>query len=163
MRTESRTLYTFGELSEAAKSRAIDHNREWNVDREWWDGVYEDASRIGLQITWFDLGRRSECGGQLTDSAENVARSIIAEHGPDCETVDTAKAYLSDLASIPLDEEGEFDEGELESAEKYFLDALLEDYRIILQHEYEYLTSAKCVAESLEANGAEFLEDGSMP
>lgn len=165
MRTETRKLFTLDELSPEAREKAIDRLRYWNVeDSDWWDGVYDDAARIGLKITAFELGRRSSCEGYFTESGADVARAIIAEHGPDCETVADAENFLKALAALPL-EEGEDcpSDEDLEECEKEFLHDLLESYRIMLEHECDYLTSDEAVAESLEANGVEFLEDGSEP
>lgn len=165
MRTESRNLFTFGELSDKAKERALDLNRDWDVEGlDWWQFTYEAAKRIGLKITSFDLGRRSECSGQFTRHGKDSAQAIFEEHGPDCETVATAKAFLKDFFSLELeDETGEPSDRDLEECEKHFLQSLLEDYRIMLGKEYEWLTSDDQVAEFLECNEVEFLEDGSWP
>ena len=165
MRTETRELFTISELSDSAREKAITDHRYWNTeDSDWWDGVYEDAARIGLKITSFDLGRRSSCEGYFTESGADVARAILAEHGPDCETVTDAENFLKALAALPL-EDGEDcpSDDDLEECEKEFLHDLLESYRIMLEHECEYLESDEAVAESLEANGVEFLEDGGRP
>jgi hypothetical protein len=45
-RTIKTPVFKFNQLSEEAKARALDKNRDWNVDHNWWDGVYEDAIRI---------------------------------------------------------------------------------------------------------------------
>src|SRR5512133_3445207 len=127
MRNETRTLYLLSELSPKAREKAIDHNRSWNVeDTEWWDGAYDDAERMGLKITAFDLGRRSMCEGHFLNSGKDVAEAIIKEHGPDCETAATAQAFLKDLASLPL-EDGENcpSDDDMEKCEKYFLQRLL--------------------------------------
>lgn len=47
MKTKEITLYTFDELSDDAKEKALEHFRTVNVDFEWWDAVYDDAERIG--------------------------------------------------------------------------------------------------------------------
>jgi len=164
-RIESRTLYTLNELAPDARQKAIDENRYFNTEfMEWWDGVYMDAEDIGLKITSFDLGRRSSCEGRFTQSGEDVAKAIIAMAGPDCETVATAEAFLKALAALPLEDGEECpSDDDLEDCEKEFLHSLLEDYRIMLERECEWLESDESVAESLECNGMEFLEDGSNP
>ena len=46
-RKVTRTIYSYDELSEAAKERAVE---DWNTDGleyEWWDYVYDDAKEIG--------------------------------------------------------------------------------------------------------------------
>ena len=40
------TVYSFNELSEDAQQDAIDDNREWNVDHDWWEHVYYDFNNI---------------------------------------------------------------------------------------------------------------------
>lgn len=47
MRTQEQTLYMFNELSDKAKERARDcYRREGNLDYDWWEAVYEDATNI---------------------------------------------------------------------------------------------------------------------
>lgn len=46
MRTEEVSIYTFEELSDKAKVRAREWYREGALDYDWWDGIYDDASRI---------------------------------------------------------------------------------------------------------------------
>lgn len=67
MRTEtvSRTIYTFEELSDAAKEKARDWYREGALDYEWWDSVYEDAGRI-FAILGIDSSRVVSLGGGRT-------------------------------------------------------------------------------------------------
>lgn len=172
MREETRTLYTINELSPAAREKAIDKNRDWNVMEDWWDGVYDDASQIGLKITSFDLGRGHEIGGEFTESAESCAHSIVGDHGHDCETFKTANAYLTErdelLSVWPKDDDGEFEDvylldDKLDDLDDEFLHAILEDYLVILSHEYDYLTSDEAIVESLETNEVEFTEDGGRP
>lgn len=161
-RLETRTIFTLDELSPKARETAVNNNRYWNVEYcDWWESTFEDARRVGLEIKSFDLGPRPSCEGYFTKSGEDTARAIIAEHGPDCATVADAIYFLKSLAALPL-EEGEESpsDDDLEACEGEFLRSLLEDYRIMLGHEYEYLLSDDAVAESLVANEVEFLEDG---
>lgn len=57
MRTETiqKTYLEFNELNESQKKKAIEKNRDFNTDHEWWDHVYEDAktiaSMLGLEIS----------------------------------------------------------------------------------------------------------------
>ena len=44
------TTYSFSELSEEAQEKAIDDNRHWNTDYEWWDYICEDAKTIGALL-----------------------------------------------------------------------------------------------------------------
>lgn len=53
MKTKTITLYSFDELSDDAKEKAIDKLYNLNVDYEWWDSTFDDAKRIGLEIRGF--------------------------------------------------------------------------------------------------------------
>ena len=63
--TETRTVYMFHELSEEAKERAIENEREVTLDYEWWEWIIEDlqeqCARLGVKFEnddiFFDLGR----------------------------------------------------------------------------------------------------------
>lgn len=172
MRTIRVGLYTFGELSEKAKEKAISKYRNINVDFDWWESVYDDAERAGLKITGLDLDRNRHATGKFIESAPEAANKIIADHGKDCETHKTAKAFLSDWSELVTkysdgiktdevheDNEYEFDQ-EANELEAEFLKSLLEDYSMMLQREYEYQTEDEQVAETIRANGFEFTEDG---
>lgn len=45
-RTIETPVFMFDQLSDEAKTRALDKNREYNIDHEWWDAVYEDADMM---------------------------------------------------------------------------------------------------------------------
>ena len=58
------TVYSFSELSDSSKQKAIEDNRYISVKENWWENVYEDANNIGLKITSFD-DYRGEIEGEL--------------------------------------------------------------------------------------------------
>ena len=169
-----KTVYTFTELTDEQKDKAIEKHLDINVDHGWWDYVYEDASNIGLKIAEFDIDRVGYCAGRFTESAEEVAKNIIADHGKNCETFKTAKAYLTahdELVKKHSDginpemvtEENEYDfDNESNYLDREFLRSLCEDYRIMLQKEYEYLTSREAIIATIEANEYELDEDGNL-
>lgn len=163
MKTKTINIYSFDELSDDAKETARNWYRDGALDYDWWEFVYEDAERVGLKITGFDLDRRRHAEGKFTDAPEDVAGSILKEHGDTCETYKTAAQFIADRASLIADLE---DGTEVEDTEAYedlkeeFLKSLLEDYSIILQNEYEYQLSDECVDETIRANDYEFLESG---
>jgi len=157
MKTILINLYEYDELSEEARERAIEKLCDINIDHEWWDYVYDDAENIGLKITGFDIDRRSYCEGDFIEYPEEVARLIIENHGESCETYKTAKAFLGAIKDIDLDED-DMPEEEINE----FKRSLLEDYRIMLQHEYEYKTSTEAIEETIRINEYQFTEDGSI-
>lgn len=161
--TITRKLYPFDELSEDAKDKAIESLYDTNVHFDWWDDTYEDAAQIGLKITEFDIDRGSYVKGDWTEDADNVARLIIENHGGKCETHKDATTFLSNLAK---EKKGWGEDFEVEDAYedmcREFERAICEDYRILLQQEYEYLSSRKAIIETIEANEYEFTEDGKL-
>lgn len=60
-RTEvtTRTLYTFDELSDAAKEKAREWYRQDAIDYGWWDGVYETTNTAG-KILGIDMHHKGK-------------------------------------------------------------------------------------------------------
>jgi len=173
MRTETTitNVYQWAELPEDVKQKAIQKLWDFNVsDRDWWDSTYDDAENIGLKITGFDLDRASYVEGNFILSASEVAANIFRDHGEICETYKTAEKFMAEWQPIfnkyldendPLYESRECEDS-LQDIEADFLQSLLEYYRIMLQHEYDYLTSEEAIIESIKANGYEFTIDGKI-
>ena len=160
-------VYKFKELTEDAQDVALQEQCEINVDYEWWESVYEGATEIGLKISSFDIGRAQYCNGDFIDDAEDVANAIIENHGHNCETYKDAEAFLTEYEKFQekLDDEFLDDyevEQDIEELESEFLQTLLEDYRIILKNEYEYLTSEEAIRETIIANEYDFTADGKL-
>lgn len=168
MKTIEIKLYKFSELSENAQQKALENLFDINVDYEWWESIYEDAENIGLKITSFDIDRGGYCNGDIISAHIDTANAILREHGESCETYKTSKNFLNEY--LPLKEKFESenegwyyeDENDSDELRDEFLKSLLEDYRIILQNEYEYLTSKEAIIESIEANDYDFTEDGKI-
>jgi hypothetical protein len=172
MRTIETMVYKFDELSDETKEKVLEKLADINVDGsfDWWKSTYEDAERIGLKITGFDIDRGNYCEGKFVDSAENIAMAILKEHGESCETVETANQYLFELEHLrdPYSDENkdnedfDADDVDTEDIDAEFLRMLCEDYRIMLKHEYEYLTSEEVIIETIQANEYEFLANGKL-
>jgi hypothetical protein len=163
-------VYSFDELSEDAKQKAIQANRDINFDFKWWDHTYDDAKSIGLKIESFDLDRNKHATGAFILGPLEVAQNIINEHGEHTETSKTAKHFLSSHVELfvnYLNPESEFyeskeTENDLIYLEEEFLSNILKDYANILQREYEYLSSDEAIIETIEANEYNFLKRGKM-
>ncbi len=151
-------LYKFEELSKDGQQKALENNYDFNVDYDWWENVYSDAEEVGLKITSFDLDRGSYCEMIFDIDLEDVAEKIITNHGPMCETHKTAAAFLSACKALSPEQ---YDIN-IAGTKRDFCYNLQEDYRIILQKEYEYLTSEETIKESLIANEYEFTRDGKI-
>ena len=166
MKTLTINVYEFDELIEKAKENAINKLADINVDYEWWDSTYDDAENIGLKLKTFDLDRNRHATGELILSATEVAANVIRDHGDQCETYKTAQEFLDEQNKYPMpdDDSDEFSvwEDKMLELEDEFLKSLLEDYSIILQKEYEYLTSEEAIIESIKANDYVFDENGNL-
>jgi hypothetical protein len=171
--TKTINIYSFDELSDKAKDNARDWFREVCQHEQWWEHIYDDAERVGLRLTTFDLDRNRHAKGEFCvfGGAEQCAGLILKEHGKDCETFKTAKQFVADLKK--LNAEIEAVDGDDETNCEYelwqdkrgelcdeFLRSILEDYSIILQKEIEHLYSDESVDENIRINEYEFTESG---
>jgi len=161
-RVTETTVYQFDELSEKAKEKAREWYLDGGLDYEWWDGVCEDAARVGLAIKGFDIDRGNSCKGDLTTSPLESIEKILADHGKDCDTYKLAMLYKPQFEAIRRKEEASEDDfsGEWDELESEYTYALREEYLSMLRKEYEYLTSNACVDDTIRANEYEFLETG---
>lgn len=174
MRTDTvkTKVYQFSELIDEAKETAFEKLYDINVDYEWWDSIYDDAENIGIKITEFDIDRGSYCRGDFILDAEDVANKIIENHGKSCETWNTANEFIAVFEQGKKDHESANDydpdyelfieSGYYEEIIVEFRLSILEDYRIILQKQFEYLTSEEAIIDTIEANEYEFTADGKL-
>ena len=104
--TTTRTLYTFAELSEAARAAVLDKYRDWNVEGlDWWDSVYEDAQAIGalMGFTGMEIGFSgfwSQGDGARFDASYSFARDCyrrVKAYAPKDETLHNLAAKLQAL------------------------------------------------------------------
>ncbi len=183
--TKTITLYKFDELSEEAQKFAISNLYDWcctnhiNADHDWSDPIYEDAKTIGLKIEEFHLEHK-KINGALTEYLLDCCRSIRHNHGKDSDTFNTAHQYLQEYiqAFVKWKEENKDDDNkdwkpadwlyefkytdEADEITNEFRKALLQDYLIMLDKEYDYLTSEEAIKQSMEANECLFHEDGTL-
>lgn len=172
MTTIELKLYSFSELSKKAQQKAIAHYHDINVDYDWWDFTYDDAGRIGIELTGFDVGYRQEIEGKLTESVRDICESILKEHGEQGDTYKVAKKYMEKIQVIVVrekllntdeDEAKEMIQQAIEDQiQDDFKKDILQCYWNMLREDYEYRLSDEAVKESIEANDYEFLEDGTV-
>jgi hypothetical protein len=166
------TVYTFDELSEPAKDKARGWILEWYPENDWYESVYDDAKTIGLKINGFDIDRGNYCQGEFTTDEKEVTKRILKNHGRDCDTYKDSVNFLRGLKAIVFNPEnnyqvddgnflltGEAEERKLE-LEQDFLKSLLDDYRIILRREYDYMCSREQIDEMIKTNEYTFTKDG---
>lgn len=165
------TVYSFKELPKEIQEKVLEKECYINVEyHEWWDGTFDDAKRIGLKLTGFDLDRNRHAKGEFLLSANEVAQNIFNEHGEMCETYKTAKNFMEEWQPVfndYMDETSENYESrelenELQDLEDEFLKNICEDYSIMLQKECEYLTSEEAIIETIEVNEYTFTIEGKM-
>ena len=190
MRTETttRTLYTFAELSDDAQQHAIEKLYDLNVDRDWWDYIYETietaAHCLGIDCTvkGFDLDRRQSIDLRGTYAYRKGWRAALAqEFGGDLlatlakigEELQAAqrRAFYSASAELHRSYYGRdgtrYDVDQEKGAD--MADDLTDALRSfehwawrLLRREYEYLTSDDAIKETIEANEYEFDQDGNL-
>ena len=170
MKTIEIKLYSYEELSNEAKQKALNKYAQINVECDWWQSTYEEAENIGLKLIFFDLDRNRHATGKFLLAANEVAQNILNEHGAECETYKTAQSFLNEWQPVfnnYMDEthenyESKESEDILSELETDFLNSLLEDYSIMLQKECEYLQSEEAILETFTANDYTFEENGKM-
>ncbi|MCP5006541.1 MAG: hypothetical protein GY941_21765 [Planctomycetes bacterium] len=147
-------VFKFDELPDSAKEKAIYRYADINVDHEWWDYCFDDAENIGLIITSYS---DQELTGHFNTDLVSVANQIHKDHGDCCETYIDASNYLYQLEQ--LDDK---DTANTDSIASEFESDIKEDYRIILNKAYEYLTSEEQIADTLRCNEYDFTLDGKI-
>ena len=173
--TTTTTLYHYDELSDDAKEAVLDRLYDINIDHYWWDPTYEDAERVGIIITAFDLSP-DEIDASIPDPYD-TCRLILRDHGKGCDTHVTARQQLREYvhAEWRWYKENRTTTEDLRPSEfrNYYEDeylawseetahALREDYLAILRAEYEYLTSEEAIVDTINANEYEFTKDGTL-
>jgi hypothetical protein len=166
-------VFTFSELSDESKESAIAKLYDLNIDHEWWSMTYEDAANAHLEIDSFDIDRHS-ITGYFKASPEDTANKVISEHGKGCDTLATAREYIANRTKLVekysdgiqkdiVAEDNEYDfDCDCDDLDNEFLKSILEDYRIILSHEFDYLTTEEAIIETINANAYEFEADGTL-
>ena len=153
-------VYTYEELSESAQEKAVNSSYAINIDYDWYEYVYEDAARVGFNITAFDIGRGNMIKGTFDLSPIDIAEAIINEHGESCDTYKEAMGFRDNYDALPEEEKDDFSsDDELATT---FVYNLKECYLSMLSKEYDYLTSEEAIKETIIANEYSFTEDGKL-
>jgi len=186
MKTKTYTVYTFEELNDEAKEKAMAWGRDINVDYDWWITAYESLENYfqdmeigksypfveGVKVKEFDLSYRYSVKLDI-----DFDRRALFEHYINA-APEKIKRHASVLLSLYDNDMIYYSYGSWEHAGKdkrikrigKFLDTLPTDDDLeheigadvlrLLQQEYDYLTSDEAVRETIIANGYTFLEDG---
>jgi len=171
-RTIRTKVFKFNELSTEAKQKAIDSVRYSQSDdiSFAWEDMQSDAEEIGLKLISLDDHRPNK--GEFIEDANSCANSIIENHGNSCETYKTAASFLGDWTKLVVkysdgiktnkvaEGNGDKFDREADDLEAAFLQAILEDYRILYNNQIEYENSDEYITETAISNEYEFLQDG---
>lgn len=156
MRTIEKTIYTFDELDECAKSRA----REWyrtNLDYPWWDEVQSSlrafCDEFGISVLDYSIGGRGSFIKTNADNSHFRGRKLSQF---DRDAMPTGFCFDAGIRHN-FAEEWQKTGDALES----FKDSL-EHFLREVENDIEYQYSDEAVEESIEANGYEFDENGGL-
>ncbi len=192
MRTETKeyTVYDYNDLlaNKELKERVLKENWDINIEYiDWWIGIYdnwdsylESLGFIHPQVEEFDIGRgyatfsckninlielfdsndfKEFIGNQLTDKELKTLRELY-NHGL-IDNFSCERGYYNDLNPIKHHKK-------LDIVDKFdmilheFIEELHDELYNLLRDEYTYLTSEEAILETLQINGYEFLEDGTI-
>jgi len=174
MRVVETKIYTFNELSEDAKKKAIAKLYDINVMHNWWDNTYEDAKNIGLKIDGFELDRNRHCSGNLEHSLNETSDLILENHGEECQTTvlaitfrskwdDLVEEHSNGIDKNIVNEGNEIDfDQEADELEKEFEKDLLNEYSNMLQRESDYLMTDEAIKDTILCNEYEFTVEGNQ-
>ena len=181
MREMTVTVYSFAELSDDAKKRALNAFRDINVEFDWWDGAYDTictaGNLLGLDIDRIHFDAYLYCIFNANyEYVRGAAKAVKAEFPQDTKLHDVArklqdlqKRHFYSLSCAVTKGQSMnyyrcFRFGEDYECED--LGDIIDDFahwaRVLLRDEYEYLTSDEAVKETIEANEYEFTEGGKL-
>ena len=181
MREMNVTVYSFAELSDDAKERALNEFRYIDVDGDWYENVYYTiraaGKLIGLDIDgiYFDTdlycifdahyryvrgASAAVCKGfSWADDLHKVAKDLQASqkrHFYSLSCAVTKGRSMNRYRCFRFGEDYECEE----------LGDIIDDFahwaRVLLRDEYKYLTSDEAVKEIIIINGYEFTEAGKL-
>jgi hypothetical protein len=177
MRKETITyeVYKFHELSETAKTKALDDHRYVEVsDEYWYEHITDELKDVGIEVPEFDT-YRSICKIKNTESWQIVAERILKNYGATSEYHILAHIFLPQYIKLideherlqDFPENVDIDWYEVESLEVK-INELEQEFERDLAHEilkelrssYEYCTSDECIIEFFETSDYEFHADG---
>ena len=181
MREMTTMVYSFNELSDDAKKRALNAFRDINVEYDWWDGAYDTictaGNLLGLDIDRINFDAYLYCIFNANyEYVRGAVKAVKAEFPQDTKLHDVARK-LQDLQkrhfyslSCAVTEGRSMNRYECfrfcEDYECEELGDIIDDFArwawVLLRDEYKYLTSDEAVKEAIEANEYEFTEAGKL-
>ena len=181
MREMTTMVYSFNELSEAAKERALNAFRDINVEFNWWEDSYNAIRTVGkllgLDIDRINFDADLYCIFNADyEYVRGAAKAVKAEFPQNTDLHKIArelqalqKRHFYSLSCTvtkgrSMNRYECFRFGEDYECEE--LGDIIDDFahwaRILLRDEYEWLTSDEAVKETIIINEYEFTEGGKL-
>lgn len=185
--TREYKVYTLAELSPKAREKALEDYRDWNIEHGWFNpiiqGFIEHMKEQGYIIQEKDVmfsGFYSQGSGASFEAEVdlkqwlNTAAKVVQLRFKDIDLENTRAIITCGPRNMYVHEgcmgaetvyegEGEGPKAKLADLERMLQDDARNEAKELyhdLREEYEYLTSDEVVAEGLETNEIEWLEDG---
>lgn len=139
------TLYTFDELPQEAKQKALNENYFINTEPTyWWKERLEELEDLGFEVIDFELWRNKL---DITPQIESfgICENIINEHGVHCKTYQIAKKHFNN-----------------EIGEDEFIEQISDEYLRLMNEEMEHLESEEAIIETFRANDYHFDLNGKI-
>ena len=159
METITIDIYKVSELSGKVQTYVLDKYRDVMTDYQWWDFLYEDARRLGLEISAFDTYYKT-ISIEYTDDAEDTANNILSEWGEGTDMYLLASTFLQEYTKLVTADEQ--DDDDIKYIQDEFLRELGEEFLSMLDKEYEWRTSDEAITEYLEDNQYMFTANGTQ-
>jgi hypothetical protein len=154
MRLETTKIYTYDELSDSAKDKAISDLNDINMESGFWfEHISDELLDYGAYLLEFDINR-GEIGIDFGDCGE-FAIKVMENHGKHTDTYVLSMSFLKDLLIAG-------DDDTIEETSREYTNAMSQEYLKMLRVSYEYATSDESIVETILANEYEFLESGEM-
>lgn len=192
MQTRTTSVYTLKELSDEAFRKAIDDNRDINVDHDWWSIIYEGAienlEKMGFNNPSINFTGFWSQGDGASFTCESIdlntfltSQKKVTEFAPLYVFFDNVTAKIkrtgahyvhANMIDASISEYcSHYDENQ-EKIETLWIDlenlltkiAREESEKIYkdLEHYYDDLTTEDAIADALESNDYDFTADGSF-
>jgi hypothetical protein len=136
-------LYEFDELPLCSKEKALNQNREININCFWYVPTFEDLFDTGINITEFDLDKDT-ISGNFIFSVDECVENIIRKY-PDSIAYDLAVLFKKNNPPVEV-----------------FKYELLNEFKRFLREDYNNLTNDEAVADTVRSKKLLFESDGTM-
>ena len=152
MRLETTKIYTYDELSDSAKDKAVDDHNDINIEDDfWYEHISDELLEYGAILVEFDI-YRDKIGIDFGDCGE-FASKVMENHGNHTDAYILSMNFLNDLMTA-------CDDDTIEETSREYANAMSQEYLKILRDSYEYAMSNESIVETIIANEYEFLASG---